>query len=39
MRKVYIKGYVSYEDENYTFIYEEEKLTLISLNNHQTFFS
>lgn len=39
MRKVYIKGYVCYEDENYTFIYEEEKLTLISLNNHQTFFS
>ena len=39
MRKVYIKAYVSYEDENYTFIYEEEKLTLISLNNHQTFFS
>lgn len=38
MRKVYIKGYVSYEDENYTFIYEEGKLTLISVNNHQTFF-
>lgn len=39
MRKVYIKGYVSYEDEAYTFIYEEEKLTLISVNNHQTFFN
>ncbi len=39
MRKVYIKGYVSYEDENYTFIYEEGKLTLISVNNYQTFFS
>ncbi len=39
MRKVYIKGYVSYEDENYTFIYEEEKLTLISVDNYQTFFS
>lgn len=39
MRKVYIKGYVSYENENYTFVYEEEKLTLISINNHQTFFS
>lgn len=39
MKKVYIKGYVSYEDENYTFIYEEKKLTLISVNNHQTFFN
>ena len=39
MKKIYIKGYVSYEDENYTFIYEEEKLTLISVNNHQTFFN
>ncbi len=24
MRKVYIQGYVSYEDENYTFTYEEK---------------
>ena len=39
MKKIYVKGYVSYEDENYTFIYEEEKLTLISVNNHQTFFN
>lgn len=39
MKKVYIKGYVSYENENYTFIYEEKKLTLISVNNHQTFFN
>lgn len=39
MRKVYIKGYVNHEDENYTFIYEDERLTLVSVNNHQTFFS
>ncbi|MGM9877312.1 MAG: hypothetical protein ACI33S_01560 [Bacilli bacterium] len=39
MKKVYIKGYVSYDNENYTFIYEEKKLTLISVNNHQTFFN
>lgn len=31
MKKVYIKGYINYEGEDYTFIYEDEKLTLISV--------
>ena len=39
MRKVFIKGYINYDNENYTFIYEDEKLTLISVENHQTFFN
>lgn len=39
MRNIYVKGYINYEDENYTFIYENKKLTLISFNNKPTFFN
>lgn len=31
MNKVYIKGYINYETEDYTFIYEDKKLTLINV--------
>lgn len=39
MRKVYIKGYINFNDKRYTFIYEDKKLTLISVENDLTFFS
>jgi len=29
MEKIYLKGYVFYEDRKYTFTYEDSKLSLI----------
>ncbi len=39
MKEVYIKGYIKYEDEDYTFIYEDKKLTLVSIKNKLTMFN
>ena len=39
MRKVYIKGYINFNNDGYTFIYEDKKLTLISVKNKQSFFN
>ena len=39
MKEVYIKGYVKYKDEDYTFIYEDNKLTLVSIKNKITMFN
>jgi hypothetical protein len=39
VKKVYIKGYINLEDDGYTFIYENSRLTLISIENKPTFFS
>ena len=36
---MYIKGYIKYEDEDYTFIYEDKKLTLVSIKNKLTMFN
>lgn len=38
MKDVNLKGYVKYEDDNYTFIYENKKLTLVSVKNKFSFF-
>lgn len=39
MKKVFLKGYINYNNDDYTFIYEDKKLTLISTENVQTFFN
>lgn len=39
MKKIYVKGYINYEGEGYTFSYEDKKLTLINTENKQSFFS
>ena len=38
MKDVNLKGYVKYEDDDYTFIYENKKLTLVSVKNKFSFF-
>lgn len=38
MRKIYTRGYINHENKEYTFVYEDKKLTLISVKNEQTFF-
>ena len=37
MKKVYLKGYINSEENSYTFIYENNILTLISIENKPTF--
>ena len=39
MKKVYLKGYINSEENSYTFIYENNRLTLISIKNKLTFFN
>lgn len=39
MKNIYVKGYINYEDEGYTFSYEDKKLTLINVENKQSFFN
>jgi len=39
MKNIYVKGYINYENEGYTFNYEDKKLTLINVENKQSFFS
>ncbi len=39
MKNIYVKGYINYENDSYTFSYEDKKLTLINVENKQTFFS
>lgn len=39
MKNIYVKGYVNYEGEGYTFSYEDKKLTLINIENKQSLFS
>lgn len=39
MKNVYIKGYINLEENGYTFIYENNRLTLISIENNPTFFN
>ena len=39
MKKVYLKGYINSEENSYTFIYENNILTLISIENKPTFFN
>lgn len=38
MKKIYVKGYINLDDEEYTFNYEDKRLTLISVENKQSFF-
>lgn len=38
MKKVLKRGYISYEDKKYSFVYEDNKLTLISYDIEQTVF-
>lgn len=39
MKNIYVKGYINHENEGYTFNYEDKKLTLINIENKQSFFS
>lgn len=39
MKNIYVKGYINHENEGYTFNYEDKKLTLINVENKQSFFS
>ena len=39
MKNIYVKGYINYENTSYTFSYENKKLTLINIENKQSFFS
>lgn len=39
MKNIYVKGYINHENEGYTFNYEDKKLTLINVENNQSFFS
>lgn len=39
MKDIYINGYINYENNGYTFSYENKKLTLINIKSEQTFFS
>ena len=39
MKNVYLNGYIKYEDEDYTFIYENKKLTLVSVKNKYSLFN
>ena len=39
MKNIYVKGYINYGNDSYTFGYEEKKLTLINVENKQTFLS
>ena len=38
MKNIFVKGYINYENDRYTFSYEDKKLTLINVENKQTFF-
>lgn len=38
MKEVFIRGYINYENKKYTFVYEEKKLTVISVENERTTF-
>ena len=37
MKNIYVKGYINYESEGYTFSYEDKKLILIKIENKQSF--
>ena len=39
MKNIYIKGYINSEENRYTFIYDNNKLTLISIENKTTLFN
>ena len=38
MNKIYLRGYIDYNNEKYTFVYEDKKLTLMAVENKFTFF-
>lgn len=39
MKNIYVNGYINYENASYTFSYKNQRLTLINIENKQSFFS